>query len=71
MENFKLFNNFVHWELEHLQSGGDSQYFFTQSKFLVKIVVHLVILLESFGISPTAGGGGLGRLRSSPLSPSP
>ena len=23
------------------------------------------------GISPTAGGGGLGRLRSSPLSPSP
>ena len=25
----------------------------------------------NFGISPTAGGGGLGRLRSSPLSPSP
>ena len=25
----------------------------------------------SFGISPTAGEGGLGRLRSSPLSPSP
>ena len=26
---------------------------------------------EGFGISPTAGGGGLGRLRSSPPSPSP
>ena len=26
---------------------------------------------EYFGISPTAGGGGLGRLRSSPPSPSP
>ena len=28
-------------------------------------------LMISFGISPTAGGGGLGRLRSSPPSPSP
>ena len=29
------------------------------------------LLVKNFGISPTAGGGGLGRLRSSPLSPSP
>ena len=30
-----------------------------------------IIVINNCGISPTAGGGGLGRLRSSPQSPSP
>ena len=56
MKNFKLFNNFVHWELEHLQSGGDSQYFSTKSNFLVKkIVLHPVMLLQSFVYSQNVG----------------
>ena len=30
-----------------------------------------ILYYKDYGISPTAGGGGLGRLRSSPPSPSP